>query len=217
LSLTLYCVNGSLLNNFDMHILDAVFLMSNTNVIGCPKSELPEVAFIGRSNVGKSSLINMLVNKKGLAKTSGTPGKTQTINHFEVQVKKGTNWYLVDLPGYGYAQKMIANYLQKRENLVTVFVLIDVRLKPQKNDLDFLAQLGEWKVPFNIVFTKADKITQREASKNAKQFIETMRKEWQFIPRSFLTSTVKHLGKKELLGYLDEMIFDWHNPEAVED
>jgi GTP-binding protein len=206
-----------------MDIKSATYLISNVRVDACPTPDMPEFAFIGRSNVGKSSLINMLTSSTKLAKVSSNPGKTQTINHFIIN----KDWYLVDLPGYGYAkvsqtqraawQKMIANYLQKRENLVTVFVLIDVRLKPQKNDLDFLAQLGEWKVPFNIVFTKADKITQREASKNAKQFIETMRKEWQFIPRSFLTSTVKHLGKKELLGYLDEMIFDWHNPEAAED
>lgn len=206
-----------------MDIKSATYLISNVRVDACPTPNMPEFAFIGRSNVGKSSLINMLTSSTKLAKVSSNPGKTQTINHFIINKE----WYLVDLPGYGYAkvsqtqraawQKMIANYLQKRENLVTVFVLIDVRLKPQKNDLDFLAQLGEWKVPFNIVFTKADKITQREASKNAKQFIETMRKEWQFIPRSFLTSTVKHLGKKELLGYLDEMIFDWHNPEAAED
>ena len=205
-----------------MDIKSATYLISNVRVDACPTPDMPEFAFIGRSNVGKSSLINMLTSSTKLAKVSSNPGKTQTINHFIIN----KNWYLVDLPGYGYAkvsqtqraawQKMIANYLQKRENLVTVFVLIDVRLKPQKNDLDFLAQLGEWKVPFNIVFTKADKITQREASKNAKQFIETMRKEWQFIPRSFITSTVKHLGKKELLGYLDEMIFDWHNPEAEE-
>lgn len=206
-----------------MDIKSATYLISNVRVDACPTPDMPEFAFIGRSNVGKSSLINMLTSSTKLAKVSSNPGKTQTINHFIINKE----WFLVDLPGYGYAkvsqtqraawQKMIANYLQKRENLVTVFVLIDVRLKPQKNDLDFLAQLGEWKVPFNIVFTKADKITQREASKNAKQFIETMRKEWQFIPRSFLTSTVKHLGKKELLGYLDEMIFDWHNPEAAED
>jgi GTP-binding protein len=206
-----------------MDIKSATYLISNVRVDACPTPDMPEFAFIGRSNVGKSSLINMLTSSTKLAKVSSNPGKTQTINHFIINKE----WYLVDLPGYGYAkvsqtqraawQKMIANYLQKRENLVTVFVLIDVRLKPQKNDLDFLAQLGEWKVPFNIVFTKADKITQREASKNAKQFIETMRKEWQFIPRSFLTSTVKHLGKKELLGYLDEMIFEWHNPEAAED
>jgi GTP-binding protein len=206
-----------------MDIKSATYLISNVRVDACPTPDMPEFAFIGRSNVGKSSLINMLTSSTKLAKVSSNPGKTQTINHFIINKE----WYLVDLPGYGYAkvsqtqraawQKMIANYLQKRENLVTVFVLIDVRLKPQKNDLDFLAQLGEWKVPFNIVFTKADKITQREASKNAKQFIETMRKEWQFIPRSFMTSTVKHLGKKELLGYLDEMIFDWHNPEAAED
>jgi len=209
--------------HLSMDIKSATYLISNVRVDACPTPDMPEFAFIGRSNVGKSSLINMLTSSTKLAKVSSNPGKTQTINHFIINKE----WYLVDLPGYGYAkvsqtqraawQKMIANYLQKRENLVTVFVLIDVRLKPQKNDLDFLAQLGEWKVPFNIVFTKADKITQREASKNAKQFIETMRKEWQFIPRSFLTSTVKHLGKKELLGYLDEMIFDWHNPEAVED
>jgi GTP-binding protein len=206
-----------------MDIKSATYLISNVRVDACPTPDMPEFAFIGRSNVGKSSLINMLTSSTKLAKVSSNPGKTQTINHFIINKE----WYLVDLPGYGYAkvsqtqraawQKMIANYLQKRENLVTVFVLIDVRLKPQKNDLDFLAQLGEWKVPFNIVFTKADKITQREASKNAKQFIETMRKEWQFIPRSFMTSTVKHLGKKELLGYLDEMIFDWHNPETEED
>ena len=205
-----------------MDIKSATYLISNVRVDACPTPDMPEFAFIGRSNVGKSSLINMLTSSTKLAKVSSNPGKTQTINHFIIN----KNWYLVDLPGYGYAkvsqtqraawQKMIANYLQKRENLVTVFVLIDVRLKPQKNDLDFLAQLGEWKVPFNIVFTKADKITQREASKNAKQFIETMRQEWQFIPRSFISSTVKHLGKKELLGYLDEMIFDWHNPEAEE-
>ncbi len=205
-----------------MDIKSATYLISNVRVDACPTPDMPEFAFIGRSNVGKSSLINMLTSSTKLAKVSSNPGKTQTINHFIIN----KNWYLVDLPGYGYAkvsqtqraawQKMIANYLQKRENLVTVFVLIDVRLKPQKNDLDFLAQLGEWKVPFNIVFTKADKITQREASKNAKQFIETMRQEWQFIPRSFITSTVKHLGKIELLGYLDEMIFDWHNPEAEE-
>lgn len=205
-----------------MDIKSATYLISNVRVDACPTPNMPEFAFIGRSNVGKSSLINMLTSSTKLAKVSSNPGKTQTINHFIINKE----WYLVDLPGYGYAkvsqtqraawQKMIASYLQKRENLVTVFVLIDVRLKPQKNDLDFLAQLGEWKVPFNIVFTKADKITQREASKNAKQFIETMRKEWQFIPRSFITSTVKHLGKKELLGYLDEMIFDWHNPEAEE-
>lgn len=205
-----------------MDIKSATYLISNVRVDACPTPNMPEFAFIGRSNVGKSSLINMLTSSTKLAKVSSNPGKTQTINHFIINKE----WYLVDLPGYGYAkvsqtqraawQKMIASYLQKRENLVTVFVLIDVRLKPQKNDLDFLAQLGEWKVPFNIVFTKADKITQREASKNAKQFIETMRKEWQFIPRSFITSTVKHLGKKELLGYLDEMIFEWHNPEAEE-
>lgn len=194
-----------------MEIRSAKYLVSSPRVALCPAADKPEYAFIGRSNVGKSSLINMLTRQPKLAKTSSSPGKTQMINHFVVN----DNWYLVDLPGYGYAKvsqkqrasfgKMIADYMQQRENLVTVFVLIDSRHKPQQIDLDFLAQLGEWEVPFNMVFTKADKTTQREAQKNVRDFIEAMRQEWEFIPRSFLTSAVKALGRKELLGYIEEL------------
>ena len=194
-----------------MEIRSAKYLISSPRVELCPTPDKPEYAFIGRSNVGKSSLINMLTRQTKLAKTSGSPGKTQMINHFLIN----NEWYLVDLPGYGYAkvsikqrasfQKMISDYLQKRPNLVTVFVLIDSRHEPQQIDLDFLAQLGEWGIPFNMVFTKADKSTQREAAKNVRNFIEAMRKEWEFIPRSFLTSAVKFLGRKEMLSYIEEL------------
>jgi len=194
-----------------MEIRSAKYLISSPRVELCPPADKPEYAFIGRSNVGKSSLINMLTGQTKLAKTSGSPGKTQMINHFIVN----NEWYLVDLPGYGYAKvsqkqrasfgKMIENYLTQRRNLVTVFVLIDSRHKPQQIDLDFLAQLGEWQVPFNIAFTKADKSTQREAAKNVRSFIDAMREEWEFIPRSFLTSAVKSLGRKEMLAYIDEL------------
>lgn len=194
-----------------MEIRSAKYLISSPRVELCPPADKPEYAFIGRSNVGKSSLINMLTGQNKLAKTSGSPGKTQMINHFVVN----NEWYLVDLPGYGYAKvsqkqrasfgKMIENYLTQRTNLATVFVLIDSRHKPQQIDLDFLAQLGEWQVPFNIVFTKADKSTQREAAKNVRTFIDAMREEWEFIPRSFLTSAVKGLGKKEMLAYIGEL------------
>ena len=202
-----------------MEILSAKYLISNPTVAGCPAPDKPEYAFIGRSNVGKSSLINMLTNQTKLAKTSGTPGKTQLINHFLIN----HSWYIVDLPGYGYAkvsqkqrkswEKMIADYLQTRKNLVTVFVLIDSRLKPQQLDLDFLAQLGEWGIPFNMVFTKADKSTQREAHANMRRFIEKMKEEWEFIPRSFLTSTIKFLGRKEMLSYIEELNEEWGKEE----
>ena len=194
-----------------MEITAAKYLISSPNVDGCPKPDKPEYAFIGRSNVGKSSLINMLTNQSKLAKTSNTPGKTQMINHFIIN----HSFYIVDLPGYGFAkvsqntraiwEKMIANYLQQRTNLVTVFVLIDSRHEPQNIDLEFLRKLGEWGVPFNIIFTKADKSTQREAAKHARQFIEAMKKEWEFIPRSFLTSAVKFLGRKDILGFIGEL------------
>jgi len=200
-----------------MEIRSAKYLISSPRVELCPKPDKPEYAFIGRSNVGKSSLINMLTGQNKLAKTSGSPGKTQMINHFVVN----NEWYLVDLPGYGYAKvsqkqrasfgKMIENYLRQRENLVTVFVLIDSRHKPQQIDLDFLAQLGEWEIPFNLVFTKADKSTQREAAKNVRTFIEAMREEWEFIPRSFLTSAVKNLGRKEMLAYVEELNTMYHD------
>lgn len=198
-----------------MEIRSAKYLISSPKVEDCPKPDKPEYAFIGRSNVGKSSLINMLTRQTKLAKTSGSPGKTQLINHFLIN----GSWYLVDLPGYGYAkvsqqqraqwQKMISNYLQKRENLMTVFVLVDSRLKPQQLDLDFMAQLGEWGIPFSIVFTKADKSTQREVAQNAKRFIEKMKEEWQFIPRSFITSSEKFHGRKEMLAYIEEVNEEW--------
>ncbi|PZF71535.1 ribosome biogenesis GTP-binding protein YihA/YsxC [Taibaiella soli] len=205
-----------------MEIRSAKYLISSPKVEDCPKPDKPEYAFIGRSNVGKSSLINMLTRQTKLAKTSSSPGKTQLINHFVIN----HSWYLVDLPGYGYAkvsqkqraefQKMISNYLTKRENLMTVFVLVDSRLKPQQLDLDFMAQLGEWGVPFSIVFTKADKSTQREVAKNAKQFIEKMKEEWQFIPRSFVTSAEKFHGRKEMLAYIEEVNEEWgKEPEQL--
>jgi GTP-binding protein len=194
-----------------MEIVTARFVISSPNVAGCPKPEKPEYAFIGRSNVGKSSLINMLTRQKDLAKTSRTPGKTQLINHFLIN----NTFYIVDLPGYGFAkvsqaqraswERMIEGYLRERPNLVTVFVLVDSRHEPQNADLDFLRKLGEWGVPFNVIFTKADKTTQKEAARNARVFIETMRQEWEFIPRSFLTSAVKFLGRKDILSYIDEL------------
>ena len=201
-----------------MEIRSAKYLISSPRVESCPPADRPEYAFIGRSNVGKSSLINMLTGHSKLAKTSGSPGKTQMINHFDINGA----WYIVDLPGYGYAKvsqkqrasfkKMIADYLSTRENLMTTFVLIDSRHKPQVKDLEFLRMLGELQVPFNIVFTKADKSTQKEAAKNVRNFIETMKKEWEFIPRSFLTSAVKYTGRKELQAYIMELNELYHNP-----
>ncbi len=194
-----------------MEIRSAKYLISSPNVDACPKPDKPEYAFIGRSNVGKSSLINMLTNQSKLAKTSASPGKTQMINHFLIN----DEWYMVDLPGYGFAkvsqsqrakwEKMIADYLQKRTNLVAVFVLIDSRIPPQRLDLDFLGKLGDWGIPFNMIFTKADKNTQRDTAKNVRNFIEAMRQEWEFIPRSFVSSAVKFSGRKEILGYIDEL------------
>jgi GTP-binding protein len=205
-----------------MEITKAKFVISSPNAAGCPKPDKPEYAFIGRSNVGKSSLINMLTNQSKLAKTSNTPGKTQLINHFLVN----DSFYIVDLPGYGFAkvaqttrtswEKMIADYLKKRINLVTVFVLIDSRLEPQKIDLAFLRKLGEWEVPFNVVFTKADKSTQREAAKHAREFIEAMKQEWEFIPRSFMTSAVKYLGRKDILAFIDELNKEFVIPQVDE-
>jgi GTP-binding protein len=163
----------------------------------------------------------MLTRNAKLAKTSNTPGKTQLINHFLVN----ETFYIVDLPGYGFAkvsqstrttwEKMIAGYLKERTNLVTVFVLIDSRHEPQNIDLAFLRKLGEWGVPFNVIFTKADKSTQREAAKNARNFIEAMKKEWEFIPRSFITSAVKFLGRKEILTFIDELNQEFVVPEIV--
>lgn len=202
-----------------MEIRSAQYLISSVKPSGCPKPDRPEYAFIGRSNVGKSSLINMLTGQKSLAKVSGTPGKTTLINHFSIRSTdaqgKPMDWYLVDLPGYGYAkrsqsqraewERMIEAYMRERENLITVFVLIDSRHEPQKADLAFLDKLGQWEVPFNMVFTKADKSTQREVSANVRQFVNKMKEDWEFIPRSFVTSTVKGMGRRELLGYIEEL------------
>jgi GTP-binding protein len=205
-----------------MHIVSASYLISSPEYTQCPPPNLPECAFIGRSNVGKSSLINMLCNNEKLAKTSGTPGKTQLINHFNIvsaaapQSRKTTNWYMVDLPGYGFAkvstrdrnrwQQMIENYLRKRQNLVNVFVLIDSRHNPQKIDLDFVNQLGEWQVPFCIVFTKSDKENQRMVSANTNLFLNEMRKTWEFLPPHIVTSAVKKTGRDKLLAIIEEMM-----------
>ncbi len=200
-----------------MEIHNASYLISSAKVEQCPAPDKAEYAFIGRSNVGKSSLINLLTGNSKLAKVSKTPGKTQLINHFLINGARSADqpWYLVDLPGYGFAkrsqtqrvqwQKMLSDYFQKRENLQTVFVLIDSRLSPQQIDLDFMADLGTWGIPFNIVFTKADKNSQAITAKNVKTFINRMKEDWEYIPRSFITSTVKYTGKKELLGYIDEL------------
>ena len=195
-----------------MVIKSAKYLVSSPDYTKCPGADRPEYAFIGRSNVGKSSLINMLVDNHKLAKTSGTPGKTQLINHFDVnsslgEEKRPVSWYLVDLPGYGFAKvshtarnrwgQMIENYIRKRENLTSVFVLLDSRHEPQKIDLDFIHQLGKWQVPFSLVFTKADKETQKVVSRNVQMFLDEMRKTWQFLPRHFVTSAEKKDGKGE--------------------
>ncbi|RYY98437.1 MAG: YihA family ribosome biogenesis GTP-binding protein [Chitinophagaceae bacterium] len=198
-----------------MEIIKAEYLISSPSVEQCPKADKPEYAFIGRSNVGKSSLINALTNKKELAKVSRTPGKTQLINHFTVTNKDYSKWYLVDLPGYGFAKrsqslrkewaKMIENYIRKRENLVTIFVLIDSRHEPQENDLEFVNQLGEWQVPFALVFTKADKTTQRETAANVRRFLDMMREQWEFLPPNFVTSAEKRTGIRQLLGYIGDL------------
>ncbi len=193
-----------------MNIQSATYIGSFVDLEKCPKADKPEYAFIGRSNVGKSSLINMLTNKKNLAKTSGHPGKTQTINYFLIN----ESWNLVDLPGYGFAkvsvqqrekwEKMIENYIRKRKNLICLFVLVDSRLTPQKNDLDFVNQLGEWQIPFTVIFTKTDKNTQSETAKNIKAFMEEMKSRWEFLPPYFQTSIVKKSGRDEILELMEE-------------
>jgi GTP-binding protein len=195
-----------------MKITSAEFISSFADVRKCPKPDMPEFAFIGRSNVGKSSLINMLVQSKGLAKTSAKPGKTQTINHFLINKA----WYLVDLPGYGYASvskstregfgKMIEDYVQKRENLSCIFILIDVRLEPQKNDLSFINWVGSKGVPLTIVFTKSDKLTKNEVQKNVKQFERALLQDWDELPPSLITSAEKKTGRDEVLDYIDEAL-----------
>ncbi len=194
-----------------MEIHSAVYVISSPDYTQCPKPDRPEYAFIGRSNVGKSSLINMLVNNDKLAKTSGNPGKTQLINHFNID----NRWYIVDLPGYGFAkvsqaqrrkwEKMIEDYLRKRENLMNVFILIDSRHSPQKLDLEFVNKLGEWGIPFCLIFTKADKENQRVVSANVKDFLTSMRETWQFLPQHFVTSVIKKMGRNKILDLIGTM------------
>ncbi len=194
-----------------MQIKTAEFVMSNSDVAKCPKSMLPEYAFIGRSNVGKSSLINMLTNRKSLAKTSGKPGKTQLINHFLIN----KNWHLVDLPGYGYArvskstkkvfQKFITAYFSQREQLVTAFVLVDIRHEPQPIDLDFMQWLGENGIPFSIIFTKADKLKPKAIENHVEAYRNILLETWEDMPNYFVTSSSKEIGKDDVLNYIDEL------------
>lgn len=193
-----------------MKINTAEFVISNSEVSKCPKEPLPEYAFIGRSNVGKSSLINMLTNHKNLAKTSGRPGKTQLINHFKIN----SNWFLVDLPGYGYArvskktketfQKFITDYFEKREQLVCAFVLVDIRHEAQKIDLEFINYLGEIEIPFCIIFTKADKIGKMVAERHIAAYRKALlANNWEEMPQHFITSSSEGTGKEQLLEYID--------------
>jgi len=194
-----------------MEIKQAKFLISNSSVDKCPKPDKPEYAFIGRSNVGKSSLINMLVNSKSLAKTSSRPGKTQLINHFLIN----ETWYLVDLPGYGYAQapkterkkweRFIRQYILKRTNLYCLFVLIDIRHEPQPADLEFIEWLGENQVPFAIIFTKIDKLKPEEVDPNVQKYKETLLEKWNELPDIFLSSADRFIGKEEILGFIDKV------------
>tara|TARA_R110002096_G_scaffold4508_5_gene21417 strand:+ start:2080 stop:2763 length:684 start_codon:yes stop_codon:yes gene_type:complete len=195
-----------------MKIKSADFVMSNSNVANCPKEHLPEYAFIGRSNVGKSSLINMLTQRKSLAKTSGRPGKTQLINHFKIN----ENWFLVDLPGYGYArvskkdkktfQKYITDYFIERQQLVCAFVLIDIRHEPQKVDMEFLEWMGENQIPFCMIFTKADKLKPKAIENHVNAYIkELLEGVWEEAPNYFVTSSTNGMGQEELLSFIDEL------------
>ena len=194
-----------------MEIKKAEFTLSAPMVSMCPKDNKPEYAFIGRSNVGKSSLINMLTNRKGLAKTSATPGKTLLINHFIIN----DDWYLVDLPGYGFAKRskkelqkleqMISGYILQREQLVNVFLLVDVRLEAQKIDLEFIQWLGDSSVPFAIVFTKADKLSATKVNQNVEAYKKVLSETWEELPPIFITSSDKKQGRDEVLDYIEEI------------
>ena len=196
-----------------MLIKSAEFVMSNSDVAKCPKDLLPEYAFIGRSNVGKSSLINMLTGRNNLAKTSGKPGKTQLINHCIINKK----WYLVDLPGYGYAkvsktvkkkfQKFITDYFEKRKQLISAFVLVDIRHEPQKIDMEFMEYLGVNQIPFSIVFTKADKLKPKAIETHVKEYSKELLKTWEELPQYFVTSSTKSIGKDEILQFIEETNF----------
>lgn len=203
-----------------VNIKSSTYVISSPKVEDCPKPDKAEYAFIGRSNVGKSSLINMICNNQKLAKTSGSPGKTQMINHFVIEnihevTHKVNSWYLVDLPGYGYAKvakgkrrqwvKMIENYIRKRESLLNLFVLIDSRHTPQEIDISFINQLGEWKIPFAIVFTKADKGTQKEVAATVKKFLTALGNHWVELPPHFVSSAVKFKGRKEILKFIEDL------------
>jgi len=193
-----------------MKIKSADFVISNTNVAHCPSDPIPEYAFIGRSNVGKSSLINMLTERKSLAKTSGRPGKTQLINHFKIN----NNWFLVDLPGYGYArvskkekktfQKYITDYFLQRKQLLSAFVLVDIRHEPQPIDLKFMEWLGEQSIPFSIIFTKADKLKPKAIQREVDAYLTAMTKDaWEQAPPHFITSSTQSKGREEILDYID--------------
>jgi len=199
-----------------MKIREAEYLISSPSVDKCPKPDKREFAFIGRSNVGKSSLINMLTGKRELAKVSANPGKTQMINHFEITSGKNSKWYLVDLPGYGFAiisqkqrkgwQKMIDDYIRQRENLTNLFVLVDSRHEPQKKDIDFINRLGEWQIPFAIVFTKTDKNKPGATVRNINAFMSALSKTWTEPPLYFSSSIINGNGKKEILDFIESLI-----------
>ena len=204
-----------------MKIKSAEFVISNTDYKLCPKETYPEYAFIGRSNVGKSSLINALVNRKNLAKTSGKPGKTQLINHFKIN----DSWFLVDLPGYGYAstsktnremfKDIINKYLLNRKNLICLFVLLDIRHNPQSIDLEFMERMGQEEIPFVMVFTKSDKISQTQINKNIKLYKTEMLKQWECLPEIFITSSENKNGISEILQFIEEYNEDF-NPDLIE-
>ena len=194
-----------------MEITSAEFVISNTDVKKCPAGTFPEYAFIGRSNVGKSSLINMLTARKGLAMTSATPGKTMLINHFLIN----KSWYIVDLPGYGYArrgqkgksqiQRIIEDYILEREQMTNLFLLIDSRLEPQVIDIEFMGWLGEHGIPFSIVFTKGDKLKGGRLNTNIQQYLKKLKEQWEELPPYFVTSSENRMGKKELLDYIESI------------
>ena len=200
-----------------MQIKTAEFVVSNQEVAKCPTNKLPEYAFIGRSNVGKSSLINMLTNQKNLAKTSGRPGKTQLINHFVINKE----WFLVDLPGYGYArvskaakktfQKFITAYFKERKQLVSAFVLVDIRHTPQAVDLGFMQWLGEHEIPFSIIFTKADKLRPKAIEDHVNKYKTILLETWEEFPNYFITSSANYTGKDALLSYIDSINKDLIN------
>jgi GTP-binding protein len=218
-----------------MEIRSSHYVISSPDYTKCPKPDRPEYAFIGRSNVGKSSLINMLCHAEKLAKTSGTPGKTQLINHFEINSIHRTgiggkklieSWYFVDLPGYGFAkvsisqrknwERMIEDYLRKRENLLFVFILLDSRHSPQKPDLEFVNRLDKWKIPFALVFTKSDKENQRVVSAHVKAFLGKMKESWQFLPQHFVTSATKKTGREQILRLIEEKNNDYLDSLSVQ-